>query len=254
MTPKFAPLLLTAILLASAVTTAAAIEIRTAAQDSQPKFVKDSNGVSGLCVDIFKAIERTDPELKFSQLKDFVPLPRIEDGLVNGTLDAFCGLAKTASRQTKFDFIETPLYMTHSVLAARSDEKSDPQNFDDLRKLGPDAMVMVVTQTVHAEVLAAQPGLKVDAGAKDTSLNLQKLIAGRGRFVYHNDFALVDEIQRDKLGDKVKILSGSFASEGRYLVLSKLAAPGIKQKLTAALEKLGKSGELAKIFQTYKPK
>ncbi len=241
-------------LLASVLTTASALEIRTAAQDSQPKFVKETNGIGGLCIDIFKAIERIDPELKFSPLKDFVPLPRIEDSLSTGNLDAFCGLAKTPSRQTKFDFIETPLYMTHSVLAARSDEKADPQSFDDLRKLGAEAVIMVVTQTVHAEVLAAQPGLKVDAGAKDTSLNLQKLIAGRGRFVYHNDFALVDEIQRDKLADKVKILSGSFASEGRYLVVSKLAAPGVKLKLTAAIEKLAKSGELAKIFQGYKPK
>lgn len=254
MKPKFASLLSTAIVLACTWTTASALEIRTAAQDSQPKFVKDANGVSGLCVDIFKAVERVDPELKFSPLKDFVPLPRIEDGMVNGTLDVFCGLAKTASRQTKFDFIETPLYTTHSVLAARTDEKADPQNFEDLRKLGAEAIVMVVMQTVHAEVLAAQPGIKVDAGAKDTSLNLQKLIAGRGRFIYHNDFALVDEIQRDKLSDKVKILSGQFASEGRYFVISKLATPGVKQKLTAAVEKLAKSGELAKIFQVYKPK
>jgi polar amino acid transport system substrate-binding protein len=238
---------------ASAFAPALALEIRTAAQDSQPKFLKDAKGFSGLCVDIFRAIERADPELNFSFQKEFVPLPRIEDRLVKGALDAFCGLAKTASRQSKLDFIELPLYMTSSVLAARSDEKSDPQSFDELRKLGADAVVMVVSQTVHAEVLGAQPGIKMDASAWDTSTNLQKLLAGRGRFVYHNDFALADEIERDKLGGKVKILSGRFASEGRFMVVSKAAPPKIKQKLTAALEKLSKSGELARVFQAYKP-
>ena len=69
MTTKLAPLLVTTLLLASAFTTASALEIRTAAQDSQPKFVKDANGVSGLCIDIFKAIERTDPGLMKERIR-----------------------------------------------------------------------------------------------------------------------------------------------------------------------------------------
>jgi len=228
--------------------------VRTAAQDSQPKFVKTATAMSGLCVDVFKAIERADPDLKFGEMKDFMPLPRIEVSLADGDLDAFCGLAKTATRQAQLDFIETPLYTTHSVLAARSDEKADPKNFDDIRKLGDDAVVLVVTKTVHAEILAAQAGLKVDSGARDTSVNLKKLLEGRGRFVYHNDFALVDEIKRDNLSDKVKLLSAQFATEGRFMVVSKKAAPALRQKLTAAIEKLSKSGELAKIFEAYKPR
>ena len=111
-----------------------------------------------------------------------------------------------------------------------------------------------MTKTVHAEILAAQAGLKVDSGARDTSVNLKKLLEGRGRFVYHNDFALIDEIKRDNLSDKVKLLSAQFATEGRFMVVSKKAAPALRQKLTAAIEKLGKSGELAKIFEAYKPR
>lgn len=210
--------------------------------------------MSGLCIDIFRAIEKVEPDLKFAELKDFTPLPRIEASMLEGDMDAFCGLAKTAARQAQFDFIDTPLYTTHSVLAARVDEKADIKTFDDIRKLGDDAIVMVVTKTVHAEVLAAQTGIKVDSGAKDTSVNLKKLLEGRGRFVYHNDFALVDEIKRDNLGDKIKLLPAQFATEGRYMVVSKKALPATRQKLTAAIEKLGKSGELAKIFQTYKPR
>ena len=85
-------------------------------------------------------------------------------------------------------------------------------------------------------------------------MNLKKLLEGRGRFVYHNDFALVDEIKRDNLVGKVKLFPAHFVTEGRYMVVSKKAAPGVRDKLRIAIEKLGKSGELTKIFQAYKPK
>ncbi len=92
-------------------------------------------------------------------------------------------------------------------------------------------------------------------GGKDTPVNLQKLIVGRGRFILQNDFALDDEIKRDKLGDKIKILPAKFDKEGaeRYMVVSKKAAPQIKEKLRAALDKLNRSGELGKLFRPYAP-
>ncbi len=242
-----------ALLLALTLTPTHALDVRTTAQDSQPKFIKDGSTVTGLCVDIFKAIERTDPELKFPVLNTFTPLPRTEALLLNGTLDIACGLAATKDRREKFDIIDIPAYSTHMVLAARKDETADIKSFDDIRKLGADAIVLTVTQTVQAELAAAQPGLKVDSGAKDTSQNLQKLVAGRGRFVLHNDFALVDEIKRDNMGDKVKLLPTQLTTEGRFFIVSRKAQPGLKDKLTTALDKLSKSGELAKIFQPYKP-
>ena len=210
--------------------------------------------MSGLCIDIFKALERTDPELKFPPLAGFTPLPRTEAQLLDGTLDVICGLAGTKDRKEKFDVIEIPIYTTHLTLAARKDDTADVKGFDDIRKLGADAIVLTVTQTVQAELAAAQTGLKVDSAAKDTSQNLQKLVAGRGRFILHNDFALVDEIKRDNLGDKVKLLPVQLTTEGRFFIVSKKAQPGLKDKLTAALDKLSKSGELTKIFQPYKPK
>lgn len=232
-----------------------AVEVRTAAQDSQPKFITNGKAITGLCIDIFKAVERVEPELKFTEPTGLVPLPRIEAMLQDGSLDVFCGLAKTGKRMDKFDFIEIPLYKTQVVLAARIDEKADVRNFDDLRKLGPDAVILVVDKTVQAEMLAAQPGLRMDAGGKDTSANLQKLVTGRGRFILQNDFALVDEIRRHKLGDKVKILPAKFDQEGaeRYMVLARQAAPQIKEKLRAALDKLNRSGELGKLFRPYAP-
>ena len=104
------------------ITQALALEVRTAAQDSQPKFIKDGATITGLCVDIFKAIERTDPDLKFPVLNSFTPLPRTEVLLQEGTLDVICGLAGTKDRKEKFDVIDIPVYTTHLVFAARKDE------------------------------------------------------------------------------------------------------------------------------------
>lgn len=237
--------------------TAYAIEVRTAAQDSQPKFIQEGgegHPITGLCIDIFKAIERLEPALKFPTLKEFVPLPRIQNLLEDGSLDVACGLAASKERKEKFEIDDTPLYMTHLVLAARKEDPADPKNFEEIKKLGDDAIVLTVTKTEQATLAEAQTGLKVDSAAKDTSQNLQKLILKRGRFILHNDFALVDEIKRDKLGDKVKLLSGEFSKEGRFFVISKKADSTLKKKLKAALEKLSKDGELAKIFAPYKPK
>jgi glutamate/aspartate transport system substrate-binding protein len=231
-----------------------AMDVRTAAQDSQPKFIKEGSVLTGLCIDIFKALERTDADLKFPPLTSFTPLPRTESQLLDGSLDVICGLASTKERKEKFDVIDIPVYTTHLTLAARNDDAADVKGFDDIRKLGPDAIVLTVTQTVQAEMASAQAGLKVDSAAKDTSQNLQKLVAGRGRFILHNDFALVDEIKRDNVGDKVKLLPVQLTTEGRFFIVSKKAPAGLKDKLTAALDKLSKSGELAKIFQPYKPK
>lgn len=229
-----------------------ATEIRTAAQNSQPKFIQNGSAVEGLCVDVFRAIERLDPTVKFSPLESFVPLTRIEYMMVEGHYDAFCGLAKTSTRQARFDFIEIPLYQTHSMLAARIDDQADIKSFDDLQALGRDALVLVVAKTVHAAVLADQTGVQFVEGGRNLTDTLNMLIRGRGRFVFHSDIALKDEIKRYKLEDKIKLLPTQFATEGRYLVVSKKAAPEVKEKLGIAMEKLRTSGELSKIVQSYR--
>jgi len=251
---KFKKALAGASILALSMASAHAAQVRTAAQDSQPKFIKEGSTITGLCIDIFRALEHVDPQLKFQTLTSFTPLPRSEYQLQEGELDVICGLAATKERKEKFDVIDIPIYTTHLTLAARKDEKASVNSFDDIRKLGPDAIVLTVTQTVQAQMATAQPGLKVDTAAKDTKANFQKLLDGRGRFILHNDFALVEEIKRDKMGDKVKLLPIKLSTEGRYFIVSKKAPAGLKEELTADLEKLAASGELAKIFEPYKPK
>lgn len=89
------------------------------------------------------------------------------------------GLASTKDRKGDFDFINIPVYTTHLIFAAREDDTVNVKTFDSVPKLGADAIVLTATQTVQAELAAAQSGLKVDSAAKDTSQNLQKMVATR---------------------------------------------------------------------------
>lgn len=56
------------------ISAAYAMDAHTAAQDSQPKFIKEGSAMTGLCIDIFKALKRTDPDLKVPPFNGF-PLP-----------------------------------------------------------------------------------------------------------------------------------------------------------------------------------
>lgn len=227
------------------------ILVRTAAQDSQPKFVMKGDAIGGLCVDVFRAMERVDPELQFSPMHQFMPLARIEHLLESGDIDTFCGLAKTAERQAMFEFVDIPIYLTHSVLAVRREDNVAIKSFDDLRKLGDDGPVLVVAKSVHAQVLAAQPGIKYYDTATNTSENFRLLLLGRGRFIFHSDFALMDEIKRDQVGDQIKLLPVKFLTEGRYLVISKKATPVLREKLRRGIEQLQASGRLNSIYKSY---
>lgn len=252
---KLTLMLLSAALALSPIhTVAAPLVIRTAAQDSPPKFLKDGNNINGLCIDVFRAIERLDPSLSFPILHEFVPLPRIEHQLSVGNYDLFCGLAKTPKREASLDFIEPPVYLTHATLAVRADDDIEIKSFDDLRKLGDKGVVLVVAKTVHAETLKAEAGIRFHDTSLSLGQTLQLLLNGRGRLLFHSDLALAEQIRLDRLGDKIKVLPTRLQVEGRYIVFSKKAPPALREKVSAALEQLSKSGELAKLFQRYQPK
>jgi len=59
----------------------AATQLKTAAQDNAPKFIRNGSAAMGIAVDVMRAIERLDPELKFVGDQQFLSVTRIELGL-----------------------------------------------------------------------------------------------------------------------------------------------------------------------------
>ena len=230
---------------------AAPVSIRTAAQDnSANKYNLGNAAKPGICVEIIQAIEKQDPEIKFTGQDKPMPLARIESEIAEGLLDGFVGLVRSPERQAKYKFVEPAVFNVKHKVAVRTDDKIELKTLDDLKKAAGDGGVMTTQATAYVGFLE-KAGIKVDAGTKNNSDIVKKLVGERGRFFYQVDVNLSEYIEKEKAQDKVRILPATFKEEGQYIVFSKLAPAATVAKVQAAVEKLEKSGELKKIFAKY---
>lgn len=233
----------------------AATEIRTAAQQgTEPKFQNaDAAGgrVVGICVAIMRAVEKLDPGLKFTGDQSWQPLTRIYSGLDRGVQDASCGLSHSPERDRKYAFVGPPLFSIRYHLIARSDDTALIANWDDLRKLAPDNVVLANRGFAGVTVLEAAGVAQIDAGASDPKLNLQKLLAHRGRFFFHRTPGLQAVLDRSGMAAKLKILPTVLAVSPLYFVVGKHVDPAVVERLRTALQTLEKSGELERIARSW---
>lgn len=232
---------------------AAVTLIRTAAQQAtEPKFIAvkraGTNHVVGLCVDIMRAIERVDPSLKFVGDQTMQPLIRLEAGVAAGELDAACGLLRTPQRERKVNYVEPPLFPVRYYLVARADDDVQVGNWDDVRKLGDQGVILVIHGFGIARRLEEVGGLLVDTGANTSALNFQKLLIGRARFYYHRSPGVLAEIRNAGVGGKVRVLPTSMDTQKLYMVLSKTLAADTAERVRAAIALLNKRGELAQLL------
>lgn len=233
------------------------LTIKTAAQEeASPRYnvalKKDGRQtVTGLCIDILRAIERVDPEIRFVGDQAPLPLVRVQASLEHGDIDAYCGLNKNPEREKTILFLEPPLYEVNYTVAVRADDDVQVKSFEDIRKLGADGKVLVMHGSSSQRFLENIGGLQLDTGGKNQFDNLQKLIAGRARFFYRHDLGLHGEIVDEGLGDKVKLLPISLDRQYQYLLVSKKAPPEVAQRLRKAIEKLKADGELGRIRARY---
>lgn len=233
-----------------------ALEIRTASQESHPKYIlEEINGkkvMTGICIDIMNAITERYPEVKFTGTDFFTPFRRIEILLELGQYDVFFGMIKNEARKEKYIFLkETPLYPTRNMIAVRADDDIDVSSFDEIRKLGEDGLLLVASGTAHYRYLSKQGGLVIDQGGKTVEDNMLKLLANRGRFVYSSDKNFMIELQRPEFKGKIRILPTVFNEEYQYAAFSKKADKEKIEIVDKALRELEKEGELTRIFEKY---
>lgn len=233
----------------------AATEIRTAAQQgTEPKFQSagaENGRVVGICIDIMRAIERLDPGLKFTGDQVWQPLPRIYSSLDRGVQDASCGLSHSPERDRKYLFIGPALFTIRYYLVARIDDPAVIASWDDLRRLEPDNVVLANRGFAAVGVLEQAGVTQIDAGAGDPKLNLQKLLAHRGRFYFHRTPGLVAVLERAGVSTKVRILPTVMAISPLYFIVSRRLDPALVERLRAALHTLEKSGELERIAKAW---
>ncbi|MBA5638154.1 transporter substrate-binding domain-containing protein [Duganella sp. LX20W] len=232
--------------------TAGTVTLRVAAQEgTEPKFIARGGAVVGLCVDILRAIEKTEPGLTFTGDQHWMPLVRVYAELARGEQDAACGVQRTADREGKFVFLEPSLFPINYMLMARADDPIVINNWDDVRNLGPDAVVLANRGFASVQILQGVGGLNVDARSASPSMNLQKLIAGRGRLFLHRTPGLQAFLERSGATYKVRILPVILSSNRLYLVLGKHVDHDTAARVQHALTRLEKSGELERLLHRW---
>lgn len=232
----------------------ATTEVRTAAQvGTEPKFQTDerSGAVVGICIDVMRAVERVDPSLKFSGQQRWQPLTRIYSGLDHGTQDAACGLSHSPERDQKYIYVGPALFTIRYHLIARLDDPVVIANWDDVRKLEPDGIVLANRGFGGVTVLENAGVRQIDAGAATPQLNVQKLLARRGRLYFHRGPGLQATLNRTGYASKVRILPAEMASIPLYFVVGKHVDAGLIERLRNALLVLEKNGELERIGRSW---
>lgn len=232
---------------------AATLLIKTAAQDSSPKYlVSDGKLVGGICPDILRAIEQVDKNLEFTNLPQVLPFKRLEEYLWSGKIDMFCGYLRSSAREGKVQYISTPIYSARYQLAVRSDDlrSAKVRSLDDLRSLGKDGLVLAMFGTAPAAFLLEQ-GIPVDDGAQNVVQMLNKLIARRANFAYYYDLGFDSAIAKAQLFDKVRVLPEVIQEIPQFIAFSNQADPAKIKALSDALFKLHTNGTLATIYKKY---
>lgn len=233
---------------------AAPLTLRTAAQEGvAAKFSPGTPARPGFCIELFRRIERADPDLRISGDKRIVPLRRIELMLAAGELDLFCGLLRTPKRLESLVFLDEPLFPIQHRIVVRRDDPVDVQDFAGIVAMGQDNLVMTTQGTAYVPLLRSH-NITVDDSMIRLDLVLDKLLAQRGRFFYQSDMNLDALLQRNPKADQVRWLPAVFHREDQFMVLGPHVSPQTRERLDRVLARLSRSGELKRLYERYRPR
>ena len=241
------------ILLSSLFCQAEPIELRTAYQDSFPKYYsynQPEKAAQGLCIDILCAIEKT-AGITIKAPFGFLPFKRLQNQLARGEIDIFIGMAKSKSRLEKYTFLDTPLYAVHHTLGVRQDDTVQINSLDDIANLAPNNIILTNFGTATEHLLKAHGGLNVDSEGATIKANLKKLIYGRGRFICFHDLGLKAAIRQHGYSEKIRVLPITLRTYYHYIAFAPGTSSEVIARVDLALQKLQVEGTLAAIHAKY---
>jgi len=244
------PFLLSALLCLPA--PAQELSLRTV-QQSGATVKYDPDGGSarpGLCLEVLRAVERTDPGLHFTGLEQQVPLRRVERLLADGLVDAFFCLLRTPEREKQWHYVPVPLYTIRHVVTQRADDPRPLASLAELAALSQRKPVLISRGSALTRRLAAADVVFTEVGSEREAL--QMLALGRADAVYGQDINLQRHIAESKMGDKLKIGRTVFQEEAQYLTVRADLPAGQEERLAQALRRLERDGALRQLAEKYR--
>lgn len=228
------------------------VRLNSRGRDSAPIYIYGQGTVSGICPDVLAALEEVDPALRFNGIQEISSLPLIEQGLGSGFLDVHCGLGRSPTREAVAQVAGPALFAIQEVVAVRSEDQVSVPDYASLARLAqqPNGVVIVRRSSVFVAHLRDH-GVLFDDQSADNDTNIQKLLAGRGRFFYNASYLLNHQIARLQLSGRIKLLPTIFNVEPVYLMASRQLDPALVKRLAQAIERIRDSGRLKTILQKY---
>ena len=219
---------------------------------TEPKFIDAGNGrVIGLCIDIFRTIERIDPGLVFAGDQQWLPLIRAVSEVATRQHDLACAIQRSPERVRQLVFIDHVILKFQYLLVARADDRLVVNSWGDLRALGNSGVVLVNRGFTTSEYLEQVGGLQINASATDPAINLQMLAARRGRVFLHRNPGLKALIARSGLTGKVKVLPQVMYQNPTYIAFGKHVDAAVVARVQHAVEQMERTGELARIVRKW---
>ncbi|MYM35375.1 transporter substrate-binding domain-containing protein [Duganella sp. FT94W] len=223
-----------------------------AQEGTEPKFIPAGIGrVVGLCVDLYRAIERVDPSLQFVGDQTWLPLLRAHSELLAHQHDALCAVLRTDQRARQYVFLDPPLFQLRYQLIARAGDTAVIHDWNDVRQLGAQGVLLTNSGYITPIMLEHIGGLRIDASASTPAANLDKLVAGHGRFFLHRAPGIQGFIDRAGLAGKVKILPAVMATTNVYMALGTHVDPAVRLRVRRAIEQLDSNGELQRMLRKW---
>jgi len=243
-------LLLSALLCVS--TQAQELSLRTVQQSGATIKYDPEGGAArpGLCLEILRAVERSDPGLHFVGLEQSVPLRRVERMLAEGLVDAFFCLLKTPEREKQWRYLPVPLYTIRHVVMQRADDSRTLASLPELAASSQRKPVLISRGSALARRLAAADVVFNEVGSEREAL--QMLALGRADAVYGQDINLQRHIADSRMGDKLKMGRTVFHEEAQYLTVRADLPLAQEERLTTALRRLERDGTLRQLAEKYR--
>ena len=221
-------------------------------QDSQPKYVLQRTGVSGLCGELYLAIQRhlLLERIESNIVEQFLPIKRILTMVEHEEDYIFCGAGRDKMRDRRFAYAKTPVYHVSNVLAVHQTDRSDPESIRDIAK--SDGVVGALFGTSSAEFLKAELGPEL---VNDTFTDIEsglKMVAKPPyliRYFYYHDLGL--NYLTKESGLPLRVSSTRFRTVPQWLIYSKKMDRKKARALEKVLQNMKRSGELESIVGRY---
>ncbi len=227
------------------------IDITTAYQDTAPKFMLNERGeASGICVDIFTALEAQDSQLHFSRPKYFTPLRRIFYAIENNALMAYCGAGYNTGRAKIMQYSKVPLYSVSTLLVASKKNTQSYLTIDDLKadsSLGFNAINDTSTFKLLEKLGLNIPGHYIKTVEQGLAITLRDK---NSLFAYHS-LGLKYALTHNKSWSGLKILPVSLRNYDHWMVFNKAMNKHELDAVNAALKKLRDQKVIKRILLKY---